>query len=389
MINQQLLDFIKQQLSKGISKDKITSDLLSNGWNIEDVAEGFAAITLKVSPTPPTPRAPITPQPVQPAPVTPTTPPAAISPLIQNISSTMNNSMIYPKESFIPPSYDNSVNITETAPIQIQKKSHSGRNMFVTILILFLLAGGVSAYYFKDNLVNLPIVKNILAKKELALETPIASTNQVQNIPVPIQNVAVTPVQPVQQPAQPVPPSVTPPASPVLKTQVSSGVLDCGTDANCFLQEINECSLAKASVKVKQPILYDFVTFNYQLSLNGEKSGNCLFKMSQKSALVELNQAAIQLSEKQSQALVSEGKLTEQQYNDGLKQLQDTSEDQAFWNKQNNNIWNCTVSSVTLKPLLTKLLIAKPWSADNMEISGGTDEGLTKYCKISAPSTKQ
>ena len=45
MINQQIIDFIKGQLSKGLTKGKITSDLLASGWTAQDVEEGFKEIT--------------------------------------------------------------------------------------------------------------------------------------------------------------------------------------------------------------------------------------------------------------------------------------------------------------------------------------------------------
>jgi hypothetical protein len=41
MTNLQLLDFIKQQLQKGSSKEIITSELLGAGWVISDIEEGF------------------------------------------------------------------------------------------------------------------------------------------------------------------------------------------------------------------------------------------------------------------------------------------------------------------------------------------------------------
>ncbi|MEI7810449.1 MAG: hypothetical protein WCI41_02735 [bacterium] len=44
MVNQQLLDFIKEQLQKGISKEVISKELLSNGWMSQDVEEGFNAL---------------------------------------------------------------------------------------------------------------------------------------------------------------------------------------------------------------------------------------------------------------------------------------------------------------------------------------------------------
>lgn len=47
MINQQLLDFIKSQLSQGLTKEKISSELLANGWNARDIEEGFNEISGK------------------------------------------------------------------------------------------------------------------------------------------------------------------------------------------------------------------------------------------------------------------------------------------------------------------------------------------------------
>jgi len=54
MINQQLLDFIKQQLQVGSNKEKISSDLLTNGWTLQDIEEGFrAAVPPMPTTTPP------------------------------------------------------------------------------------------------------------------------------------------------------------------------------------------------------------------------------------------------------------------------------------------------------------------------------------------------
>jgi len=53
MINQQLLDFIKGQLQLGVTKEKITSELLANGWELKDVEEGFKDIVSPIAPTNP------------------------------------------------------------------------------------------------------------------------------------------------------------------------------------------------------------------------------------------------------------------------------------------------------------------------------------------------
>ncbi len=44
MINQQLLDYIRQQVAVGVSREDITKALASSGWNPLDVQEAFAAL---------------------------------------------------------------------------------------------------------------------------------------------------------------------------------------------------------------------------------------------------------------------------------------------------------------------------------------------------------
>lgn len=44
MVNQQLLDYIKQQLQQGVSQEQIKSSLMANGWQAQDIDEAFAFI---------------------------------------------------------------------------------------------------------------------------------------------------------------------------------------------------------------------------------------------------------------------------------------------------------------------------------------------------------
>jgi len=44
MVNQQLLNYIKQQLQQGVSREIITNNLISQGWQQSDVNEGFSSI---------------------------------------------------------------------------------------------------------------------------------------------------------------------------------------------------------------------------------------------------------------------------------------------------------------------------------------------------------
>lgn len=46
MINQQLVDFIKNQLLKGVDKETISKELLGNGWLEKDIQEGFEGVNI-------------------------------------------------------------------------------------------------------------------------------------------------------------------------------------------------------------------------------------------------------------------------------------------------------------------------------------------------------
>ena len=47
MINQDLLTYIENEISRGTPRDIIQSNLLSNGWNEKDIAEGFSTVVVK------------------------------------------------------------------------------------------------------------------------------------------------------------------------------------------------------------------------------------------------------------------------------------------------------------------------------------------------------
>lgn len=58
MINQQLVDFIKKELAKGVDREAISRELASGDWNPQDIQEGFekasaSAPNLSTAPIPP------------------------------------------------------------------------------------------------------------------------------------------------------------------------------------------------------------------------------------------------------------------------------------------------------------------------------------------------
>ena len=50
MVNQQLLDYIKQQTQQGANREQIKSSLMANGWQAQDIEESFTALNFPVSP---------------------------------------------------------------------------------------------------------------------------------------------------------------------------------------------------------------------------------------------------------------------------------------------------------------------------------------------------
>lgn len=53
MVNQQLLDYIKQQTQQGILKEAIINNLSGQGWQQQDINEAFSYIASGQAPTPP------------------------------------------------------------------------------------------------------------------------------------------------------------------------------------------------------------------------------------------------------------------------------------------------------------------------------------------------
>jgi len=90
MTTQELLDYIKQQLDQGVSREEIKNRLLSAGWQEKDIEEAFSVIfgipseTPQVSPPPPPPPPPQpSPPPApspQPSPSSPPPPPSPFTP---------------------------------------------------------------------------------------------------------------------------------------------------------------------------------------------------------------------------------------------------------------------------------------------------------------------
>lgn len=165
MVNQQLLDFIKQQSSKGVDRDTIVKELSSGGWTIKDIQEGFNSIN---------------------------------APVINPANTPIVNPMINP---IVSSHINNHVITTNT--------SHSGKKILIFLIILFLLAGIASGYYFRNDI---PIIKDLIKSKVV----PVSEIKQ--------EDLAIK-------------------EESKLDTK-TDGSTDCGKDMTCFMNAVTTCSRA-------------------------------------------------------------------------------------------------------------------------------------------------
>ncbi|GEM_PF-3263671 len=258
MINQQLLDFIKSQLLKGVDKETITKELLGSGWAEKDIQEGFNAIN---------------------APVVSST----INPVINPVTSTnMNN------------------------PILIQNINHSRKKILFIIVALFVIAGGALGYYFRNDI---PVIKDLIKSKDLA---PVNEIKQEKNTQTQIQQEeTVIPQQEQNQDN-----NTNKESQPVMKTEdkkvttaiaTKTSIIDCGSDLSCFIKLANACQKTKVKVvKVNEPTpIFDVGIVNETMSIEitGKEASNCVsrikitdynFKYNEKGISLMLNQGNTQ-----------------------------------------------------------------------------------------------
>ncbi len=127
MINNQLLGYVKQQLSLNTTKNKIVTDLKSGGWNESDINEAFMYIETSTMPKP-----------------------NSVPPVVSGVMSNFTSSQ---------------VNFSD-AP------THKSRKIIpiIIVLILLFLAGGVAGYaYYTGFFVTLPsLLSNLVDKTKTA-----------------------------------------------------------------------------------------------------------------------------------------------------------------------------------------------------------------------------
>lgn len=179
MINQQLLDFIKQQILKGVDNDTISKELISGGWTIEDIKEGFNEINNSV-----------------------------VNPIInQSVSNNINN------------------------PILTQDASHLGKKILLIIVVLFIVVGGVSSYYFRNDI---PIIKDFVKNKVISVpEIKKEEDNQQIQVPQEEQDKSTVISEPVINKENEI---------ATKKISLESGQISCGKDMDCFISKVKDCT---------------------------------------------------------------------------------------------------------------------------------------------------
>lgn len=195
MANQQLIDFIKQQLQKGLTKEIISNQLLSNGWNTQDIEEGF-------------------------------------------------NYLSSQKES-----------VTQNVTLEKGSNKNTIKIVVFVILVFVILGGGIFAYYFWGKTNKLSEVENSYSQKEKSVnpenqteEQDIGLTsNEEEKTKLPEEN-TTEPLETDKKNTQ------TPVVSNTTNnTQTTTNkIIDCGTDLNCFIKSANSCQKSSVNFKVNQ-----------------------------------------------------------------------------------------------------------------------------------------
>lgn len=199
MITDQLLDYIKQQLSRGLEYDAISKDLLNNGWEKRDIQEGFIAIRT------------------------------------HNTNLTKD-----------PDTYNNiDKKITSDSRRKLSKR------MLLIIGSILVLVSGTSGYYFRNDL---PVIKDLIKSNsasvsEIELQDSIKSEIQQEEI-LP-SNFELEQNQNISQPDIK-DGSELPKDTEVKKVAVvdavkvpapvRAGPVNCGTEMKCFISAAKNCT---------------------------------------------------------------------------------------------------------------------------------------------------
>lgn len=170
MTNQPLIDFIKQQLQLGLTKEKITNELFANGWNTQDIEEGFAATGIPVATSAPSTLPPNIPQMINP-----------------NTNQTANTNINAEVKPVMSANLNPNLSSVISEPVSIKTESNLNKWIFISLSTLLVLAIAASVYFLRDEIVKLPIVKDFFPQEEVVVpvdDTDIISTTDTTQLDV-------------------------------------------------------------------------------------------------------------------------------------------------------------------------------------------------------------
>ncbi len=164
MITKELVDFIKKSKGEGKNESQIKAMLVGNGWLSTDAEEGFLAAN------PPAPMS------------VPTPPLTSLAPLfVPPVLNILPNNPQASVGSILGSINTNRPTILSTMP----QKSHKGLIVLI-VVVLLLIAGGVSVYVFRDNLKTLPLIKKFFPVQAIVGEVPVVPPPVVVHAEVPV-----------------------------------------------------------------------------------------------------------------------------------------------------------------------------------------------------------
>jgi hypothetical protein len=240
MVNQQLLDFVKQSLAQGVTKEKINSDLIANGWTPTDINECF--LSLNTPPQIVTPIQPIQAQPVQP-----------VQPVQQPIQ-TQSIQTSQPVKPIQQPIQQKSTTLSASQPVTKEPTSLAAK-IFSILIILLFLGTFAAVYYFRNELITIPVIKDFIVNNNIKIGgftedlidkakieevKPVPEQKEVlpKDIEVPVQ----VEINPEQNSVVTAEETKNPAVVAVAPIATKTGVIDCGKDMACFTDAIKTCS---------------------------------------------------------------------------------------------------------------------------------------------------
>lgn len=159
MTTPELISYIKDEITKGTTREMIKSNLLSQGWSDLDVHEGLATVAVQQPMTPPAPRVIVPPPPAfstftaNAMPVNvdgsierPVTNPA---PTISPVTPQVGSNPVQTTAPVASPALANPTPVISNSPIVKTKKTNVIKVIFITIVLFLVLFFATYIFYLR------------------------------------------------------------------------------------------------------------------------------------------------------------------------------------------------------------------------------------------------